>query len=225
MGGSIEVKEEVAEDAAAENRAEGSCAATGGLTIRRRTDKSCGGLLASSDNAIYEPHRDGKKCERGSSLVEFAIVAVFILFPLIFGIFDFARAAYAYHYVSFAAREATRWASVRGSQCASSMPAPCEATSGAGGTVDTYVRNAAPAGLYVDSDNCAGTAGCLLVTTNWPGAPSGSNAPSACSGGAGANSPGCAVSVEVQYTFGFDLPFLPQAVINMSSASQMVISQ
>jgi Flp pilus assembly protein TadG len=163
--------------------------------------------------------------ERGSTLVEFALVLVFVLFPLIFGIMDCARAAYAYHFVSFAAQEATRWASVRGAQCATAMPTPCEATSGASGTVDAYVRSIAPAGLYVSASSCTATAGCLQVTTNWPGAPSGTDAPSACSGGAGSNSPGCAVSVEVQYTFGFSLPFIPQASIDMSSSSEMVISQ
>jgi Flp pilus assembly protein TadG len=170
-------------------------------------------------------NRKPTRRERGSTLVEFALVAVLILFPLLFGIIDFARAAYAYHYVSFAAREATRWASVRGAQCANALPAPCQATSGSGGTVDTYVRSIVPAGLYVDSNACSATSGCLLITTSWPGAPTGTNAPSSCSGGAGSNSPGCAVSVEVHYTFGFDLPFLPQAGIQMASTSEMVISQ
>jgi Flp pilus assembly protein TadG len=169
--------------------------------------------------------RRGTHRERGSTVIEFTVVSVFVLFPLIFGIIDFARAAYAYHGICFAAREASRWASVRGSQCANSMPGPCEATSGAGGTVDSYVRANSSPGIYVDSNSCSGTAGCLLVTTSWPGPPSGTSASSACTGGAGSNSPGCAVSVEVQYTFGFDLPFLPQAVINMSSTSQTVISQ
>jgi Flp pilus assembly protein TadG len=170
-------------------------------------------------------NRAEKKRERGSTLVEFSLVAALVLFPLIFGIFDFARAAYAFHYVSFAAREATRWASVRGSQCADALPSPCQATSGAGGTVDEYVRGRLPPGLYVDTNTCAGTAGCLVVTTTWPGAPPGTNAPSICSGGTGSNAPGCAVNVQVEYTFGFDLPLLPQAVINMSSASEIVISQ
>lgn len=186
-------------------------------------------LITRTSGAIPKPVRDrnniGRARERGSTLLEFALVTAFVLFPLIFGIFDFARAAYAYHYVAFAAREATRWASVRGSQCANSLPAPCQATAGAGGTVDTYVRSAPPAGLYVDSGACSGTAGCLTVTTSWPGAPPGTNAPSSCSGGAGSNAPGCAVNVEVRYTFGFDLPFLPSAAINMTSASQAVISQ
>jgi Flp pilus assembly protein TadG len=183
--------------------------------------------FASIEDAIQNPRRARKPIHRecGSTVVEFAFVTMLVLFPLIFGIVDFARAAYAYHFVSSAARQATRWSSVRGSDCANSLPAPCEATSGAGGTVDAYVRNISPAGLYVDSNACSGTAGCLLVTTTWPGEPSGTNDSAACSGGAGSNSAGCAVSVQVQYTFGFDLPFLPQAVINMSSASQMVVSQ
>jgi Flp pilus assembly protein TadG len=187
------------------------------------------------DSKLFGPAHDtctstNRNCpranrERGSTLVEFALVLVFVLLPLIFGIVDCARAVYAYHFVSFAAQEATRWASVRGAQCATAMPTPCEATSGAGGTVDAYIRSIVPAGLHVSGSSCTATAGCLQVTTNWPGAPSGTNAPSACSGGAGSNSPGCAVSVEVHYTFGFSLPFIPQAAINMSSASEMVISQ
>jgi Flp pilus assembly protein TadG len=174
-------------------------------------------------NAIRNRHRASRA--RGSTLVEFALVAIFVLFPLMFGIIDFARAAYAYHYVSFAAREAARWASVRGANCANSLPAPCAATPDAGGTVDNFVQSTAPAGLYVNSGACPASSGCLLVTTTWPGAPLGTNAPSSCGGGSGSNSPGCVVSVEVQYTFGFALPFLPQATINMSSTSQTVISQ
>lgn len=56
--------------------------------------------------------------ERGSELVEFAFV-VTILFAFIFGIIDFGHAAYTYHFVADVAREATRYASVRGSACRS----------------------------------------------------------------------------------------------------------
>src|SRR5580698_416964 len=105
--------------------------------------------FASIEDVIPKPirARNPIHCESGSTVVEFAFVTMLILFPLIFGIVDFARAAYAYHFVSSAARQATRWSSVRGSDCANSLPAPCEATSGAGGTVDAYVRNISPAGL------------------------------------------------------------------------------
>ena len=49
------------------------------------------------------------KSEEGSSLVEFALIFLVIM-TMILGIIDFCRAAYSYHFVSEAAREATRWA-------------------------------------------------------------------------------------------------------------------
>lgn len=52
--------------------------------------------------------------EKGSVLVESAIT-VAVLFVILFGIIDFGRALYTYHFVANAAREATRWASVNGS--------------------------------------------------------------------------------------------------------------
>jgi Flp pilus assembly protein TadG len=196
-------------------------------SMKGKESKKESKLLAPVHNASENTRCARKRThrERGSTVIEFAVVSVLVLFPLLFGIVDFARAAYAYHGICLAAREASRWASVRGSECANSLPAPCEATSGAGGSVDSYVRANSSPGIYVDSSSCSATAGCLLVTTSWPGPPPGTAASSACTGGAGSNSPGCAVSVEVQYTFGFDLPFLPQAAINMSSTSQAVISQ
>jgi Flp pilus assembly protein TadG len=195
------------------------------MSTERTTQKISPGSTPGAAKMPGQKNRNKFRRQRGSTLVEFALVSTLVLFPLLFGIIDFARAAYSYHFVCLAAREATRWASVRGSQCSNSMPAGCEATAGAGGTVDTYVRTAASSTLYVDGNTCSGTPGCLVVTSTWPGAPAGTNAASVCAGGAGSNDPGCAVNVEVQYTFGFDLPFLPQAVINMSSASQIVISQ
>ena len=56
------------------------------------------------------------KSEEGSSLVEFALIFL-VLMTMMLGIIDFCRAAYAYHFVSNAAREATRYAAVRGSTC------------------------------------------------------------------------------------------------------------
>jgi Flp pilus assembly protein TadG len=55
---------------------------------------------------------------RGQAMVEFAIIAVSALL-LIFGMMNCATAVYDYNYVSFAAREATRYAAVRGSSSAS----------------------------------------------------------------------------------------------------------
>ncbi len=48
-------------------------------------------------------------------MLESALTAI-MLFMLLFGIVGFGRAVWAYGWVSHAAREASRWASVRGSQ-------------------------------------------------------------------------------------------------------------
>jgi Flp pilus assembly protein TadG len=52
--------------------------------------------------------------ETGSSLVEFALSST-VLLMAIFGVLDCSCALYADHYVANAAREATRYAMVRGS--------------------------------------------------------------------------------------------------------------
>jgi Flp pilus assembly protein TadG len=107
--------------------------------------------------------------ERGSELVEFAFVVI-ILFTLIFGIIGFAQAAYTYHFVSNVAREATRYASVRGSAC--TLLPNCNIT---GAEIQDYAKSLAPAGINASQ---------LNVTPNWvdPGGtckpPNGADAPS-----------------------------------------------
>lgn len=56
--------------------------------------------------------------QSGNALVEFGVVST-LLFSFTFGIVDFGRALYTYHYVSNAAREGARYAMVRGSTSAS----------------------------------------------------------------------------------------------------------
>jgi Flp pilus assembly protein TadG len=141
----------------------------------------------------------GAEAERGSAMVEFAIVSTLAL-TLIFGIIEFGRALYTYHLVSSAARLGSRYAMVRGSACAA---AGCPADTG---DVQTYVRSLAP-GVNPAS---------LAVTTTW------STAPGCISG---ANDPGCLVTVSVTYPFSFVVPLLPSLTLPLSSASQMVISQ
>ncbi len=93
--------------------------------------------------------RSQKHSQRGNAMIESAIIGV-MLFMLIFGIVGFGRAVWAYGWVSHAAREATRWAAVRGSQ--SGRPASA-------GDVSTFVAQQL-AGLRNDS-------GQLSVTTTW----------------------------------------------------------
>ena len=88
--------------------------------------------------------------EMGSAVVGFAIVAP-ILFMLLFGVMDFGRALYTYHFVGYAAREGTRWAIVRGSGCSG-------CTAGAS-DVQTYVKGLATGGIDPTR---------ITVTTTWP---------------------------------------------------------
>jgi Flp pilus assembly protein TadG len=174
--------------------------------------------------------------EQGSALVEFSAVVTVVLMAM-FGIMDFSRAMYAYHFVSNAAREATRYASVRGSTYSSTSctnPPPvayaCRATQA---NITSYVQGIVPSGIYVSSANtsCAAptAVGQLNVCTTWPGtAPPGSTgACNATSPSSTGDNPGCLVKIQVQYLYGFTLPFVSKSVssMNISSTSDMVISQ
>ena len=141
---------------------------------------------------------------RGSTLTEFAFILPVMLMCL-FGVIDFGRALYTYHFVSNAAREASRWASVRGNTCTDYPDCPARPPQ-----VSDYVMSIVPSGIDKKT---------VSVATD-----------SVQSGGA-VNSclkdydPGCAVKVTVTYNFKFFFPFLPTSALRMHSTSQMVISK
>jgi Flp pilus assembly protein TadG len=145
--------------------------------------------------------------ERGVTLVEQALILP-VLLALMFGVIDMSRALYTYHYVSYIAREATRWASVRST---SANGGPADDTA-----VDDFVKNVDGMGL----DKSA-------ITTDlaWISPP---NLTPLCPGGlTNSNSnrkPGCVVQVKVDYNFKFVVPFMPNG-FKMSSKSQMIITQ
>lgn len=182
--------------------------------------------------------RRGFTGERGTSLVEYAIVCVLSL-TLLFGIIDFGRALYAYHFISNAARTATRWAAVNGSACStdSSCTAPVSCTSSgcstctsgcapAGGTdISNYVKSITPPGI--DTTQLTVNPGGLpywpvgtTCTKTDPPTPSGCT-PAACST---THAQGCTVQVQVQYVFNFLVPLVRRSSITMSSTSQMIIA-
>jgi Flp pilus assembly pilin Flp len=159
--------------------------------------------------------RQGQRDERGATILEFAFVMVISL-VLIFAIIDFARALYSFHFISEAAREATRFAAVRGGDCNPVAVSPC------------------PAGLpeiqaYVDQLVPAGIDGSQITTT--PNFPGGSGTLPMCGGSA---IPGCPVKVDIQYQFNFIFPasfynlppisYLPSS-ITMHSESVMNVSR
>jgi Flp pilus assembly protein TadG len=136
--------------------------------------------------------------EEGASLVEFALSSA-ILFMFLFGIIAFCGALYSYNFVSEAAHEATRYAMVRGSTCSADYTG-CPATSA---DIQTYVRNLGYPGIIPSN---------LTAVATWPG---------------GSAAPGNIVSVTVTYTYPLNIPFWPQSgtILNLSSTSQMTISQ
>src|SRR6185312_4836624 len=97
-------------------------------TVRMSKDRQLSGLWRSLRSARQKSIWVRLRDQRGGSLVESAIsISIFLM--VFFAVFDFSIAFYTYHYVSDAAREGTRYAIVRGSQCSSnSKTAPCPAT-------------------------------------------------------------------------------------------------
>ena len=147
--------------------------------------------------------------EDGATLVETAI-SLSLLLAVLVGTFELCLALYSYHYVSYAAREASRYAIVRGSTSCSNTPslANCNIT---GPQLQTWVRNLGFPGI--NSSN-------LTVTTTWP--TTGANcypSTSPC------NNPSNLVNVVVNYAYPYTVPFWKTGTINISSTSQMVISQ
>jgi Flp pilus assembly protein TadG len=142
--------------------------------------------------------------QRGNALVEQALVITFLL-TVILGIIDFSRVLYAYHFVSNAACDATRWASVR----SNNTNLPGGAASPA--NVQTFVSNVSGMGLDPAK---------VTTAIAWTAPPNGS--PSC---PPNTNRPGCVVQVSVNYAYTFLFPFLRQGNFTMTSTSQMVITQ
>lgn len=144
----------------------------------------------------------------GSALVEFAISAV-ILVMVLFGIIECCFALYINDYVSDAARNAARYAIVRGSSC-TGMP-DCGITSA---QLQTFLRNTRYPGI---------TPGNLTATATWLSVSAGTPATwTACA--SQCNAPLNAVKVQVNYAFTLGIPFWRTRSVTLSSTSQMVIS-
>ncbi|MGA7063812.1 MAG: TadE/TadG family type IV pilus assembly protein [Candidatus Acidiferrales bacterium] len=164
--------------------------------------------------------------------MEFALIFL-VLMTMILGIIDFCRAAYSYHFVSEAAREATRWAAVNGATCGAAPAgdnscngtAPMNNGPASASDIQTYVTNLAPPGIDTSSTGCGGSA-CLATSASWTPVANGPTICSAAVNGVGPypNYPGCTVEVEVSYTFNFIFPLVRTGTLTLSSTSEMVIA-
>jgi Flp pilus assembly protein TadG len=149
--------------------------------------------------------------ERGSAMLEIALSCLMFL-SFLFGIMEISLAVYSYHVVAESAREATRYAIVRGGTFSNACTTPGWATCQAQpADIQTYVRNL---NLGLNPNN-------VTVTTAWASYPAGVT----CTPSASCNNPGNLVTVTVQYNFPLSIPFVPPRTLAMSSTSAMVISQ
>lgn len=160
--------------------------------------------------------------EEGGSLVEIALASSIVL-ALLFGIFEVSMALYSYHFISEAAREASRFAMVRGSQCTPNFssaycsPTDGQTTGADGGDVSNFVKSLG----YPFANK-------LTTSTTWLTASqdgSGNDTWTSCGNLPSCKTPGNLVQVTVSYPFPLNVPFLKPITINMASKSSMVISQ
>jgi len=157
--------------------------------------------------------------EEGGSLVEMALSCL-ILIPFLFGIVQLSIGLYCYHYASDAAREATRWAIVRGANCNTLFgSAYCSPTdgSGSGATSNDIAQYVKGLGYPYSAS--------VTTTTQW------------CAGGTPATWTSCSatknnnpatkdqVKVTVSYAYPLIIPFIKKNTINISSVSSMTIVQ
>ncbi len=142
------------------------------------------------------PVSRNRRGQRGSLLLESALsFSAFLL--LTFGVMEFSMAVFAYNFVSYAAREGARWASVRGSTYV-----PAGTTVGTPATADQirdFVRSQA-VGLIANN---------VTVTTTW--------SPD--------NAPGSNVRVAVSYNVIPLVGLALKNNLTVSSAAQLVIVQ
>ena len=139
-----------------------------------------------------------------------AAVSLCVMICFLLGTFQMALALYTYHFVSDAAREASRYAVVRGSASCSNTPnlSNCNATAD---QVQTWVRNLGYPGIDPSR---------LTVTTTWP-----TTGSSCWPSSSPCNNPSNLVNVNVAYNFAYNVPFWKNGSISIQSVSQMVISQ
>lgn len=140
--------------------------------------------------------------EEGSVLVEFAVSST-IFFMLLFGIMDFSFGFYSSNFTAEAAKEAARYASVRGSCTDSTGNVTTNDLSDCGVTSDqvqTWVQNMGYPGINPSN---------TTVAVTWPN---------------GSHLPGNNVKVDVTYIFPLSVPFWRNTGLKMESTSEMVIS-
>jgi Flp pilus assembly protein TadG len=178
--------------------------------------------------------------EQGAAIVEMALSSAVFL-SILFGIAQVSIALYAHNVLSAAARDASRYASIRGTKSclyATSTFPDCNLgpTSSGSAAASTQLQNYLVSRNYPAAGNLQVTANWLSPTvdpttgsTSWTlvcntSIDSNSSTTNPVYGDA-CNYPGHAVQVQVSLAFPLAIPFVSKQTLTMSSTSQMKISE
>jgi hypothetical protein len=154
--------------------------------------------------------------EEGQSLVEMAL-ACMLLLPVLLGIIQLSFALYCYHFSASAAREATRFAIVRGADCANNFSAAyCSPTDGGinGATANDIAQFVSSLGYPFSHSAVTSVQWCTNGGGTWTSCSTTQN-----------NGAGNQVQVTVTYSYPLMVPFLKKTTLNMGSVSSMTIVQ
>jgi Flp pilus assembly protein TadG len=144
--------------------------------------------------------------DEGAALVEMA-VSISVFLSVLVGVFFVILALYSYHFVADAAREASRYASVRGSQCSTNTPSLPDCPISTSAPLQSWVRGLKypyAASLNVTVSYLKPTVSGSPATTTWSACP-------AC------NAPGNMVKVSVTYGYPLSIPFWKSTTVNMAT--------
>lgn len=171
--------------------------------------------------------------EDGASLVEVA-VSLAVYLSLLFMVIEMSLALYSYNFVSDAAREATRFAVIRGENSCVPNPTFPNCNLQPGSITSTTNPNRNPVLAYIGSLRYPGLdARNLSADVTWwvakQNASGNTSWTTSCTGsvdvhGNACNAEGNAVKVVVTYSFPLSIPWIRPTITRVSSTSQMVIN-
>lgn len=172
-------------------------------------------------NACLSRLASSLRHEDGASIVEMAISAA-VLFSLLLGVIQVSLLLFTYHFVSDAAREATRYAMVRGSNCKTNVylaycsPTDSNSAGADNGDIQAYVNGLG----YPYAQG-------LTTSTTWYTVGGTPTAFTSCgTTPSGCNTAGSSmVQVTASYNFPLGIPFWRNATIAVSSTSAQLVQQ
>jgi Flp pilus assembly protein TadG len=145
----------------------------------------------------------GRPDERGVETLEFALAST-VFFLFLFGVIELCFVLFMYNTAAEAARETTRWASVRGASCANPNISSCPATLDQVQSFGQTIPGASKMTVQAWWCNQDGQTNCVQNPAN--------------------ALMGNVVKVKVSYTFA-KVPFVSQSAMSVSSTSSSVIWQ